>query len=461
MPTTASRAIVLGASMAGLAHAAVLADRFDRVILVDRDVLPDDAQQRRGVPQGEHIHLLVPGGVTRLEQLLPGVLADLTARGGDVIEASRWSFNMGGGRLALGDSDLRITGATRPLLEAVVRDRVLARDSIELEDGWTARELATTGDHSRVTGVRLRSEDDPDVVRTLDADLVVDATGRGSATPRWLEELGHTPPEEQRLQVGVHYTTRLFHRAPGDLGGCGNVLVDIPPHSRRGGVALAVEDDRWVISLIGMLGERPPTDLDGFEDYAASLWVDDLHTIVAGSTPVGDAAKRAFPSFSWRRYDQLDRLPEGLVVAGDAVCSLDPRFGQGMTVALAEAIALGEVLDEHGLDQVGTRTLAAAQPIVEDAWTLAAGADLANPEVEGPRPLPWKLTNGYLQRLLPVAHHDSDIAEAFVRVIALVDRPQALFHPGMVWRVLTSGNGAPTAPAETSAGAETRVGAES
>ncbi|MDZ7705074.1 MAG: hypothetical protein U5L04_11400 [Trueperaceae bacterium] len=458
MPHTGSRAIVLGASMAGLAHATVLADRFDHVTLVDRDVLPDDAQQRDGVPQGEHIHLLVPGGVTRLEQLLPGVLADLSARGGDVIEASRWHFHMGGGRLALGDSDLRITGTTRPLLEAVVRDRVLAHDRIELLDGWTARELATTEDRSRVTGVRLRSQDDPDVLRTLDADLVVDTTGRGSITPRWLEDLGHTPPEEQRLQVGVHYTTRLFHRDPDDLGGCGNVLVDIPPTGRRGGVALAVEGDRWLVTLIGMLGERPPTDLAGFQDYAASLWVDDLHTIVESATPVGEAATRAFPSFSWRRYDQLDRLPEGFVVAGDAVCSLDPRFGQGMTVALAEAIALGEVLDAHGLDQVGTRALAAAQSVVEDAWTLATGADLANPEVEGPRPLQWRLTNAYLQRLLPVAHHDPDVAEAFVRVIALLDRPQDLFHPAIVWRTLTGGNGTPTTAAGAGTGA--RVGAE-
>lgn len=436
MTRRGSHAIVLGASMAGLVHAVPLARRFDRVTLVDRDVLPDGAEHRRGVPQGHHIHLLVPGGLDRLETLLPGLVAELSHRGAHIFGSPEWRFHMGGGRLSLEDDGLRITGATRPLIESVVRDRVLAIDGVELLDGWAARELTTSRDRTRVTGVTLRSETEPDEHRTIKADLVVDATGRGSASPRWLEELGYASPEEERLEVGVHYTTRLFRRDPSDLDGAGNVLVDIPPGATRGGVALAIEDGRWLVTLIGMVGQRPPADLSGFADYAASLWVDDLHRIVEGSEPIGDASRRAFPAFSWRRYDQLQRLPEGYAVTGDAVCSFDPRFGQGMTVAITEAIELGRVLDRHGLDQVGKRLLAAGQPVVQDAWELSTGSDLGHPDVEGPRPLSWKLTNAYMERLLPVAHQDPEVARAFIRVIGMLDRPQQLMAPRMLLRVL-------------------------
>lgn len=440
-------AVVLGASLAGLTHAVPLARRFDRVTIVDRDLVPEGPEGRRGVPQGAHVHLLVPGGMQRLEALLPGVLEDLAARGAHLIASPEWHFRMGGGRLALQDPDLRITGATRPLIEATVRDRVLALDGVELLDGWSARELTTTDDRRRVTGVRVRSVPDPDEVRTLDADLVVDTTGRGSPAPRWLADLGHRAPDEDRLVVDVHYVSRQFRRDPRDLDGCRHALVDVPPGQSRGGVALAVEDDRWLVSLVGMVGERPPADLPGFVAYAASLWADDLHEIVAGATPVGEASHHAFPAFSWHRYDMLDALPEGFAVSGDAVCSFDPRFGQGMTVAITEATELGRVLDRHGLDRVGERLLAASLPTVQDAWDLATGSDLAHPDVDGQRTSAWEQTSAYLQQLLPAAHHDPAVAAAFVRVVGMLDRPDALMHPDIRRRVLGDPQGAAPAGA--------------
>jgi hypothetical protein len=238
------------------------------------------------------------------------------------------------------------------------------------------------------------------------------------------------------LKVDVHYTTRLFRRSPGDLGGSRNVLVDVPPDGRRGGAALAVEDGRWLVTLIGMLGERPPADLTGFTDYAAGLWNGDVHEVISGGAPTGEAVRAAFPSFSRHRYDRLRRLPERYLVAGDAVCSFDPRFGQGMTVAIIEALELRRVLDEHGLDGIGLRVLSSARWAVQDAWDLAAGGDLAHPEVEGPRPPSWRLTTAYLQRLLPVAHHDPVVATALIRVIGMLDRPQRLMRPQVLRRVL-------------------------
>lgn len=444
-------AVVLGAGMAGLAHAVPLTERFERVTLVERDSLPDQALPRRGVPQGQHIHLLVPGGLTRLEELLPGMVAALSDHGAELIGSPEWRFHMGGGRLALEGTDLSITGATRPLIEDVVRARVLALGGVEVIDGWAARDLLTTSDRSRVTGVRLRSEADPAEERSLAADLVIDTTGRGSPSPRWLAELGYPPPAEERLKVDVHYTTRLFRRSPDDLGGSRNVLVDVPPDGRRGGVALAVEEGRWLVTLIGMLGERPPADLAGFTGYAAELWNRDVHDVIAGGRPIGDAVRAAFPSFSRHRYDRLRRLPGRYLVAGDAVCSFDPRFGQGMTVAIIEALELRHVLDAHGLDRVGQRVLASARWAVQDAWDLAAGGDLAHREIEGPRPASWRLTTAYLQRLLPVAHRDPVVGAALIRVIGMLDRPQRLMRPRLLRRVLRGprGHSRSTSPADT------------
>ena len=447
MDVSRQHAVVLGAGWAGLVHAIPLARRFDRVTLVDRDVLPHGPEARRGVRHGEHIHLLVPGGLARLEELLPGVTAELSAAGAHLIDATRWRFHMGGGRLKLADAELTITGATRPLIESVVRDRVLSMERVELLDGWSAQELTTTPERDRVTGVRVQSQKDPHRERTLSADVVVDTTGRGSRTPRWLTDLGYGRVEEQRLKVDVHYTTRLFRRDPADLDGCQNVLVDIPPDGSRGGVALAVEDGRWLVTLIGMTGERPPMELDRFVDYARSLGVPDLYDIVRDAEPVGDAHQHAFPMSSWRRYDRLPRLPERYLVSGDAVCSFDPRFGQGMTVAVIEAMEAGRVIDDGDLDNAGSRLLTASRWAVQDAWDLATGSALANPQIDGPRPLSWRVTNAYLKRLLSAAHDDEVVASSFIRVIGMLARPSELMRPHILARVLTGSHFLPRAAA--------------
>lgn len=430
-----THAVVLGASMAGLTHAVALADRFDRVTIVERDRLPSDAVPRAGVPQGRHVHLLLPGGLQRLEALLPGVSGALVNAGAQVIGAPEWRMHLRGGRLRLTDPSVRIAGATRPLLESVVRRQVLARPSVELLDGWAARSLTATEDGRVVTGVRLRPEGGSELERVLSADLVVDTTGRGSSAPRWLRELGYDAPQEERLNVGVHYATRLFRPRPDALDGCRHVLVDIPIGGLRGGLAMAVEDGPWLVTLVGMFGERPPTDLDGFVGYARSLWADDVHSLIAEAEPVGDGHAHAFPAYLRRRYDRLRTLPERFVVSGDAVCSLNPSLGQGMTVAISEAVALGEVLDRHGLTRVGSRLLRCARPVVDDAWALSTGSDLAHAALEGPRPLSRRLVNAYLGRVFPAAHADPEVAAALVRVLGMLDRPPQLMRPKVLARV--------------------------
>jgi hypothetical protein len=246
-------------------------------------------------------------------------------------------------------------------------------------------------------------------------------------------------PSEERIHVGVHYTTRLFRRAPETCGEWRQVNADIPPGERRGAVALAVEGDRWIVTLIGLLGERPPTDLDGFVDYARSLWTRDIHAVVAGAEAIGEASTGAFPANVRRRYDRLRCFPDRYVVTGDAACSLNPVYAQGMSVALAEALTLARVLDRHSLDRLGPRFFRHAKPITGVAWLMATGADLGHPGVQGPRTAGWRLLNAYIGRVFGVAHRDPVVAEAALHVIAMVSPPKRLMHPRIAWRVLRGG----------------------
>lgn len=436
MTHVGEHAVVLGASLAGLATAAALADRFDRVTIVERDTLPRSGEYRRRIPQGRHVHILLPAGRVGLAALLPGVVNDLRARDACVMDTTEVRFHIADGSLLLDDADLEFVGATRPLLESVVCDRVRALSGVRFLEGQDARGLLTSPDRSRVTGVRLGSGDS-NTEETLAGDLVVDATGRGSRSPQWVADLGYPSPDEERLQVGIHYTTRLFRREPGDLDGCQNLVVTIPQDGRRGGVALAVEGDRWIVTLVGLMGERPSADLDGFVEYARTLWVGDLHELVAAAKPVGEASTGGFSSYVRRRYDRLRRFPSRYVVTGDAVCSLNPVYAQGMSVAIREARALGPILDQHGLDRVGPRFFEGTKRTIDEAWMIATGADLGYPAVQGPRPARWRLINAYVNRLLRVAHRDAVVAKAFMEVNGMVAPPRHLMRPRIVSRVFT------------------------
>ena len=439
MTQIGEHAVVLGAGLAGLADAAALARRFERVTIVERDGLTQTGRARKGVPQGRHVHVLMPAGLRGLAELFPGILEDLQGQGAHVFGARALRFNIAGGRLLLGDTGLEFIAATRPLLEGIARERVRSLSNVRFAEGLDACGLTTTLDRSRVTGARVRSRAGRGAEQVIEADLVVDATGRGSRSPRWLATLGYPVPDVERIHVGVHYTTRLFRLAPERCGHWRQVNADIPPGERRGAVALAVEGDRWIVTLIGLLGERPPTDLAGFVEYARTLWTRDVHAVVTGAEAIGAASTGAFPANIRRRYDRLRRFPDRYVVTGDTICSLNPVYAQGMSVAFGEALTLAQILDRHRLDRLGPRFFRQAKPITGVAWLMTTGADLGHPGVEGPRPAGWHLLNAYIRRVFGVAHRDPVVAEAALKVIGMVSPPGHLMCPRVAWRVLRGG----------------------
>jgi 2-polyprenyl-6-methoxyphenol hydroxylase-like FAD-dependent oxidoreductase len=430
------RAVVLGAGVAGLLTARVLSDHFAEVVVVERDLLPNDPGHRRGATQGRHVHALLARGQRILEARFPGLTSELLAAGartGDVLAQTRMYFS--GHRLHPGVSGLTLVSASRPLLEAQVCRRVRRTDGVKVLDGWEAVEPSTGGDGHSVTGIRVAPRSGGLPGETIEADLVVDATGRNSRAADWLDDLGFGRPREHRVGVDVAYATRRYRMGADALGGDLAVVTAPTPVNPRAGVLGLIEGDVGLLTLAGIVGDRPPLDPDGFTRFAASLALPDIHDAVVEAEPVDDPVPHRFPASTWRRYDRLRRLPRGFAVVGDAVCSLNPIYGQGMTTAALQAEALGRHLARSGHVR-SRRFQREVARVLAPVWGMAAGADLQHAGVTGRRTLQGRLLGAYVTRLHSAAAHDPALSNAFAHVASLVRPPQVLLWPDVALRVL-------------------------
>ncbi len=424
-----NHAIVIGASMAGLLAARVLADHFEQVTLIDRDTFPPEGQHRRGVPQGHHTHGLLAGGKQVVERLFPGISQEFIDGGavkGDLARDSRWFLE--GACLCKFTSGLGGLLLSRPFLEGKVRRYLLRIPNVRAREGCTVKGLATTGDKKRVTGIQMEGE-------TIDADLVIDATGRGSHSPEWLEPMGYPKPSEERVEIALGYTTRLFRRSPLDLKGDGAAVITPTPETKRAGVMLAQEGDRWTVTLVSYFGNYAPTELEGFIEFARSLPAPFIYEVVRLAEPISEPVSARFPASVRRRYEKLDRFPDGFLVFGDAISSFNPMYGQGMSVAALEALALDETMIQ-GQSDLGRRFFPKAARIIDNPWNIVVGGDLRIPETIGPRSASVNFINWYMSKLHKAAHRDPEVALAFHKVGNLLVSPQAVMHPRIIARVL-------------------------
>lgn len=425
-----TQAIVIGASMGGLMAARALSDYFDQVTLLERDHFPELGENRKGVPQGRHAHGLLAQGRMVLEEFFPGLTRDLVqlgAKEADIIGKAAWYQN--GGFHAQFDSGLLGLLVSRPLLEGYVRQRLLDLPNVKALPGVSVQGLLSEGE--RVVGVKL----DSDGLYELKADLVVDASGRGSQTPKWLEAMGFAKPQEEMVKVDLAYATRIYRRRAQDFNSNDAFIIGSNAPEPRTGVALSIEGNRWIVSLGGFLGDHPPTDEKGFLDFAKSLPVPDIYKVIKDAQPLSDINLYKFPGSQRRRYEKLTRFPKGLLVTGDAICSFNPIFGQGMTVATVEAKALSECL-KAGPQNLAQRFFKQAAALVDSPWSVAVGADLRYPQVKGPRNPMVVFINWYVAKLHIAARHDPQVVLAFQKVANLMAPPPSIMAPRVALRVL-------------------------
>jgi 2-polyprenyl-6-methoxyphenol hydroxylase-like FAD-dependent oxidoreductase len=429
-------AVVIGASMSGLLAARVLSAHFDRVTLLERDEVADEAAPRKGQPHARHLHSLLAQGLAIFERFFPGLREDLCAGGamlGDMGADMRWHA-YGGYRRQFASG---MTGVlmTRAFLEQCVRRRVLGLPNVTVRSRTDVDQPVDAG--GRITGVRVDGNGaGPEVV---EADLVVDASGRGTATPKWMEALGYGRPEESAVKINMGYSTRFFHRRPGDLEGAKLVLVSAHlPDIRRSGYVFPVEGDRWMATLGGWGGEYPPADESGFLDHARGLAAPDVHALLSRLEPMSDIVQHRLPSNLRRHYERMRRWPERYLVMGDAVASFNPVYAQGMTSAAMQAAVLDSVLAErgHGLDGLRERYFPAVARVVDMAWRLAVGEDFRALTTSGPKPPGTDMINAYVTRVHRATQSDPAVYRAFLDVMNLVRPASTLLRPRMVWRVM-------------------------
>ena len=409
--------------MAGLLAARALADFFPRVTVLDRDALPAAVAHRRGVPQDRHVHAVQPRGLQLLEKMLPGLTAELADAGA---VRGRMRFHLSGYRLALPVGGRPGLFASRPLLEHHIRSRVAALPTVTIIQRRLVTGLTIDGD--RVTGVRTGATH-------VASDLVVDASGRGSRTPAWLVELGYPTPAQDRIEVGLRYATRTYRLPSGSLGDDVAILTAATPTIPRGALLAATEGGRHIVTAAGMAGDAPPTDPEQFERFLTRLPCSDIAAALADAEPLDAPVAFRFPASVRRRYERRQRFPRGLLVLGDAVCSFNPVYGQGMTVAALQATVLRDELARSDSPRA-RRYFRRISALINPPWTVAAGADLAHPQVIGPRGPAIRILNRCLPHVHAAAAHDPVLATAVLRVTGLLDPPIALLRPDRLARVL-------------------------
>jgi 2-polyprenyl-6-methoxyphenol hydroxylase-like FAD-dependent oxidoreductase len=450
MEQVGDHAVVLGASMAGLLAARVLADFYRTVTVVERDVLPTESVNRRGVPQGRMIHALHARGSQIIDELFPGFLDELAAGGvatWDGRDLSKLFMSVGGHRLVSGRSPngptMSMVFPSRPFLEWNVRRRVRAVPNVAILEDHDVAGLTVTPDRARVTGVRVVNRGSGGET-SLSADVVVDATGRGSRTPAFLEELGYGRPPEDELMVHLAYACQPLRIPPGAVD---EHLIAIFPEPGRPRMFGLVENENgnWMFGVGAMAGLEPPSQRDEMIAFAADFAPAHVLDAIRAAEPLGEVGHHRVPSNRWRRYDKMRRLPQGLLALGDAVCSFNPIYGQGMAVAAIEAITLRDCL-QRGQQNLPRRFFGTSAKHIRLAWQTAVGADSALPEVVAQQPISMRVSNAYLERVLTAAERDIAVAQRFMRVIGMIDTPTQLFRPAFVFRVVRANLRGRTAP---------------
>lgn len=440
-------AVVIGGSIAGLMAARVAADHFEEVTVIERDALPDAAAPRRAVPQGAHAHSLLLAGEQVMSRLYPGFTASLQAAGAVAVRAGRdvlyqlpqgAAYSPGGSMLQPRDLGFDVYSASRELIEHCVRRHTQQTSRVRFET-------------AAVTGLSRRHPDQVDVhsecdgrTRRYPADLVVDASGRGTRSAQWLQQAGWPAVEETQIGIDIAYASARWRLAPDQAPGVPQVLYRGPvPQTRRTGLLARIEQDQWLVTLVGRLGEVPPADEPGFLAFAGGLPTPALQALLSKGERIGQIETYRVPVSLRRHYERLPTLPGNWLAVGDAICSFNPLYGQGMSVAALQVQALQSLLQTRAaadparaLQGLVPEYFQRASQAIDGAWSLAARQDLAFPETRGVRPPDLAERARYGAALEALIPEDPQLHRLLAGVFNLTCPLSALDDPALRRRAL-------------------------
>ncbi len=341
----AEQAVVIGAGIGGLSAAKAVAPFFERVLVLDRDTLPDAPAPRAGTPQARHAHALLAGGQKALEQLFPGFGDDLAKSGAVPIRAGRdvvWE-RPGYDPFPVRDLGFDVSSMSRPLLERLCRRRLGAARNVAIRPRSRVTGIVASPDRRGVAAVVI--EHGSGLPERLPADLVIDASGRAGPTLAFFDAVGSPRPDETEIGIDIGYATGIFVIPDPAPEWKGLSHLPAPPKEFRGGLILPIEGRRWIVSIGGRHGDNPPDDLNGFLAFTETFRTPTFHDAIARAKLVGDIARYNLPASVRRHFERLERSPRGLIPLGDSVCRFNPVFGQGMSVAAQEAVVLSNLLE--------------------------------------------------------------------------------------------------------------------
>jgi 2-polyprenyl-6-methoxyphenol hydroxylase-like FAD-dependent oxidoreductase len=431
-------AIVIGSSTTGLTATAAAARHFDTVTNLERDRFPEQPAWRRGVPQGSHVHSLLKGGQNVLNHYLPGLTQQMVKGGAVEVDLGNdIIWNHSNGWKARFASGVRMQCQSKAFLEWSVRQRLREWSNVAFRDGATVIGLLER--RGRIAGVRLADGGE------IEADLVIDAGGRNSNTPRFLEDLGIEKPGVTELPVNIGYSTQVFRPGPRARDWKGMLIHSSPPATRTAAL-MPIEGGCWIVTLVGWNGDLPGSDLDAFREWARGLPVSTLHDVIVDAEPIDRVWSWRFVSNLRRHYEHLHTLPDGLVVVGDANTSLNPIYAQGMSQGAIGARMLDTCLARQpGADLSGlTRRFHRAYArFIDECWMTSTAEDYG--AVEGGRGRAWyaPLLAGYLHRFTTLTWYDEAAALAFLQVMNMLKSPASLMAPRFLAKMVAGGSVSP------------------
>jgi 2-polyprenyl-6-methoxyphenol hydroxylase-like FAD-dependent oxidoreductase len=434
-------AIVAGRSMAGLAAAAAVAKRFDRVLILDRDDLPAGPEPRVGVGQGHHLHNLLKGGELSIEKLLPGACAELMAQGAVPVRSGiDIRITDHGERLPRRDLGYDNICASRPLIEHVVARRIMQESNVEVRPATSLENLVFTGE-GRVCAVMAQTIGK--APERVSADLVVDCTGhRSKATDILSAGVAHTVPAF-KINIGISYTSAIYDAPDGAADGSKGFVVLPSPPNKRGAFVSLIEDGKWLVSLHTRFERKLPATHEEMIAFASEIETPDAADFLKQAkvlTPIRSFRK---PEAAWRRFNKVANLPDGFLLVGDSMASFNPIFGQGMSTAWLEAVALEELLSQRAAAKRGLEGLASdyfpeAARICKEAWGGSTLVDSGYPEVTGDLHPGSKQAVIYLRALRMLLADDPELHADYIGTGQMTTPGAVLRRPDRMQRVMAA-----------------------